>query len=122
LHVEDRADLPRFCARQKEGAAATVRLIASFPEVFGPLAQTDQHRAHGPIRPFQENPWVSVKKGVKTLVATWAKPALFPLVERLERSSPRSWLLDRLYSAVVAAHLQAGWRDGLTLEGRRPAQ
>jgi hypothetical protein len=116
LHVEERADLPRFCARQKEGSAATVRLVSSFPEVFGTLADSAQHRAHGPIRPLRESPSVSLKKLAKTLVAGLARPVFFPLVARLEHSSPRSWLLDRLYSAMVAAHLQAGWREGLALE------
>lgn len=114
LHVEARARLDSFCARQRIGAAATVELIARFPLTFGPLEATAQHRTNGPARPFQEAMGLTARKAAKALLASRALRSPFrALVGWLERAFPGSRALARCYSLLVGVSIQEGWREGL---------
>jgi len=114
LHAETRARLQQFCERQRVGMAATVELIRQFRDVFGELRQTEQHRINGPIRPKQDPLALTVRKLAKSMVM---RPGVlkitYLLIRCLEFGAPNSLLLKRAYDAVLSAHLQKGWREGL---------
>lgn len=118
LHVETKTALPRFCERMRTGMAGTVMLIRQFPDVFGELERTEQHRVNGPVRLGQDAWSVVLRKIVKSLVMlSGTRRLAYGVVGVLERIVPNSTILSRAYDLMVGAHLQAGWRQGLASKG-----
>jgi glycosyltransferase involved in cell wall biosynthesis len=75
---------------------------------------TERARVNGPTRWGEEPLRLSAKKVLKVAL-TWAPihAAVLALVRIVERISPNSSLLDRLYRVHLGAHLQRGYRRGL---------
>jgi hypothetical protein len=114
LHVEARAELRRFCDRQRIGSAATVELLVRFPEVFGGLEASEQHRINGPLRTGREPVSLSLQKLLKSALARpWPRRAATSVVRALERVAPSTSLPARGYRALVSASTLQGWREGL---------
>jgi hypothetical protein len=111
VHLETRLDLRAICRRQRRGALATVRLVRRFPGVFG---RPEIEQADAPLRLGREPLALSIKKVVKSLVAATAvEPVVLGLAAALGRLPLGVTLHGALYDAIVGAHIQRGWREGL---------
>jgi GT2 family glycosyltransferase len=115
IHLETRLDLRAICRRQRRGALATVRLVRRFPSVFG---QPEVERVNGPLRLGREPLVRSAKKVVKAVVgAALAEPAVLAIAAVLGRLPLPPGFHAALYDGIVGAHLQRGWRAGLSKWG-----
>jgi hypothetical protein len=83
----------------------------------------ERHRVNGPLQFGREPLKQSLRKIVKsTLSLTAARETLFLIAGLLERITPKSSALERVYRLLLGAHIFRGYRAGLTLylssEGR----
>ena len=111
IHNDSAVGLTGYCARAERYMEELVRFSARHPEWPDNL---ERARVNGPVRWRQEPIRLSAKKLVKTALM-WRPigAAALGLVSILERISPKSRLLDKLYRILLGAHLQRGYRRGL---------
>ena len=114
-HIETRLNLPAICRRQRRGMTATVRLVRRFPEVFGTPAI---ERVNGPLHLRQDPLRLSLKKLVKSALGVGCvQPGVLFLAAVFGRLPLPSVFHDVVYDAIIGAHIQRGWREGLKLWG-----
>jgi GT2 family glycosyltransferase len=111
VHDDDALTLDSYCDRAERYMAELVRFGALHP---GLPDTVERARVNGPTRWGREPAGLTAKKLLKTAL-TWpvVGSGTHALVRALERYRPESRTLDRLYRAILGAHLQHGYRRGL---------
>jgi glycosyltransferase involved in cell wall biosynthesis len=117
-HLEPRASFSDICRRQRRGAAETVRFVRRFADTCG----TPQIASvNAPIALRVDSARTILRKSVKAVVAAPGIETLgFLLVELVARAAGDGPVTRRLCDAVVGAHLQRGWREGLHRHSAAP--
>jgi GT2 family glycosyltransferase len=109
-HNDERVTLAQFARRQRRGAHTSVYLVARHPEAY---ADRPLLLENAPPTRF-DPPRLRAKKFLKAAYASPAGLALAGLITLgLERFSPRSPLLTRVYTMTLGAYIFLGIRDGL---------
>lgn len=122
LHRDEALDLPRYCRRTEWGSEHMVAFCRRYPEWAD---NRERDRVNGPTRWGEEPLPASVKKTLKSLLATGpCRAGLSALAGALERAAPESAALQSLYRALLGLHTFRGHRRGLqrlastSVEGR----
>jgi glycosyltransferase involved in cell wall biosynthesis len=109
-HNDQRVTLEQFCGRQRRGALTSVYLVARHPQEF---ADRDLLLENTPTTRF-DPPQMRIKKALKAFCSTPIMLRVATLTIRvLERLAPDSWMLKRVYTATIGAHIFMGIREGI---------
>jgi GT2 family glycosyltransferase len=111
VHDDDALSIADYSARAERYMEELVRFSARHPDWPDNVLRG---RVNGPVRLGGEPASVTGRKLLKgALVQSPVRAGLLGVVSVLERLGPDSSLLDRLYRALLGAHLQRGYRRGL---------
>lgn len=111
IHNDDWLDFFSFCQRQERGAEWTVAFSRRYPE------WTDtqlRENINGRLNLGKEPVNVSAKKIIKSLFGTeLGRSGLSTAIKGLEKTSPKSRILNQLYNLMLGVYLQKGYRRGI---------
>ena len=121
IHWDNSLDIRSYCERNEWGARHMTPFCARYPDWPDNI---ERHRVNGPLQFGREPLKQSLRKIIKSILALKAvREALFFTAGLLERSTPNSPALERVYRLLLGAHIFRGYRAGLTLypssEGRQ---
>lgn len=115
IHWDHALTIRPYCRRTEFAAQSAVPLVRRYPDW---PANRLRQEVNGPTRWGNEPLGRSLLKLLKRCLAVPpALEALFRLTELLERTLPRSRVLDRTYRLLMGIHLQRGYRMGLRRAG-----
>jgi GT2 family glycosyltransferase len=116
-HHDGALDIRSYSKRNEWGMENIIPFLLRHPDWPD---NVERGRVNGPVR-FGGEPFaLSLRKIVKSALAH--KPvteSLFKIASALERRSPGSSLLDRLYRLLLGIHIFRGYRRGLDRHGRQ---
>lgn len=116
IHNDQAAELDRYCAAQRRGAADTVRFCRKYERWYAEHGPVPLMSANGPIS-RQDAPSLILRKGLKALLAVPpVQGFLHTLTHIGERVGLPDPMLARGYRLLIALAIFRGWREGLQRE------
>jgi GT2 family glycosyltransferase len=111
VHHDRSLDVAAYCRRAARYMEDLVRFGRQHPGLW---QSAERAAVNGPLRLWREPASLSAKKILKSLLI-WSpvQAGTLRMVRVLERIAPHGRLLEKLYRALLGAHLQRGYRRGL---------
>lgn len=114
LHNDHRLTLRQFCERQRRGATTAALLALKYPQQYAEKSLVLENN----LLTLKDPPRFIIKKLIKRVLSTPLALTLLYGVERfLERTTPRSPLLNKLYWTMCGLYIFRGFREGLKRYG-----
>ena len=105
------ASLEINCKRAEQASRSVVRLFRRYPELTPHFSAYENKR---PMSLWTDSPSLLLRKAARrTMSSPPLLEAMKQLAAILEKQRPESRLLVPLYRAIVGAHIQKGYRQGL---------
>lgn len=111
IHDDEWLDFERFCRRQQWGARCSVRFSKEYPDL--PMSR-DRDRVQGPIDWSRDRPGLNLRKLAFDVLGRPIMSRIAHEVVSIAESLPLPvMVLERMYRALLGAHLVRGYQEGL---------